>query len=317
MNLLRLGFAGTPSFAAHILEALIASPHTLAVAYTQPDRRAGRGRRTKPSPVKATCAAHGIAVRQPTTLRSEQAAAELAQQQLDVLIVAAYGLILPPAILATPRLGCINVHASLLPRWRGAAPVERAIMAGDAETGVCIIQMDEGLDTGPVFARSVVPIDDEIDGPALELTLAKTGADLLVDCLADIESRTPVPQTESGATYAHKLSPADATINWHSAAPDLARQVRALCGRLPATVVLGEVRLRILGAKPTHLSTTAHPGTIVRSDKSGIFVACGKGALQLIRLQLNLGKGKPLDAAAARNGYPELFREGASLVGAP
>ena len=255
MKPLRLGFAGTPSFAAHILETLVASPHTLAVVYTQPDRRAGRGRRTKPSPVKAACLAHGISVLQPTNLRGEQAAAELAQQRLDVLIVAAYGLILPPAILATPRLGCINVHASLLPRWRGAAPVERAIMAGDAETGVCIMQMDEGLDTGPVFARSVVPIDDEIDGPALELVLAKAGAALLVDCLADIESRTPAAQAESGATYAHKLTPADATIHWQSAATELARQVRALCGRLPATAVLGEIRLRILSATASDPST--------------------------------------------------------------
>jgi len=314
---LKLGFAGTPEFAARILAGLIAHGYPPAVVYTQPDRPIGRGRKLQPGPVKALAVAENIEVLQPATLRDPLAASELARFALDVLIVAAYGLLLPSAILETPRLGCINVHASLLPRWRGAAPVERAIMAGDDTTGVSIMRMDRGLDTGPVYLERSCPIPERATGPELEATLAELGQEALLQCLTGLPYLKPMPQPSEGVCYAHKLTGADALIDWSSDARSIDRQVRALCGRLPAFTFAGGARVQILAAAPG-AGTTADtpPGTVVdASPKTGITVACGSGVLFVTRLQLNRGKGLPMGAADALNGFQDLVGKGRVLRG--
>lgn len=316
---LRLGFAGTPAFAARILEALISAGHAPVVVYTQPDRPRGRGRRAVPSAVKEVALKHALEVRQPDTVRGSAAAQELGGFELDVLIVAAYGLILPPSILGTPRLGCINVHASLLPRWRGAAPVERAIMAGDRETGVSIMQMDRGLDTGPVYSRRACAITDAMDGAALEDHLARLGADALLECLDELPGLSPVAQPAEGATYAAKLSREDAVIDWIHPATRVARQVRALRARLPAFTSSGDVRVTVLEAhvEPARAAPEHAPGRVVAADAGGIRVACGEDVLCITRLKLSVGKGRPLSAADAVNGYRWLFDVGTALGEAP
>jgi methionyl-tRNA formyltransferase len=309
---LRLGFAGTPPFAATILSALIDSGHTLELVLTQPDRPTGRGRKLRPSPVKSLALARGLPVRDPSSLAGES----LAGDNLDLLVVAAYGLILPDHILTAPRLGCLNVHASLLPRWRGAAPVERAIMAGDTETGVCLMQMDTGLDTGPVYTCERVTIGAEETGGELEARLALLGGELLRSLLPKIENLTPEPQPASGATYAHKLTAADALVDWDHPADQLARQIRALVDRRPATALAAgeEARIRILAARAVSAPHEQHPGTILSADRQGLVVACGSGSIRITRVQLNRGKGTPMDAAAAANGYPDLLSVGSVLL---
>jgi methionyl-tRNA formyltransferase len=318
---LRLGFAGTPSFAATILGALLETEHEMVLVLTQPDRRTGRGRKLMASPVKILAEESRIPVWDPVSLKNVSLTAE----HLDLLIVAAYGLILPPHVLEAPRLGCLNVHASLLPRWRGAAPVERAIAAGDEETGVCLMQMDAGLDTGPVYAVERVAIGDRETGGELEARLAEIGARLLIENLPDIESMTPQPQPSSGATYAEKLTAADTGVAWEGDAAGIARRIRALSDRLPVTVFARaeaegqQIRIRLLAADAEIPSTTAEqhapaaPGTIVSTDRTGVRVACGKDILKITRLQLNRGKGTPMAAGAAANGYPNLFGPGRVL----
>lgn len=309
---LTLGFAGTPGFAAAILAGLVACGRTPVVVYTQPDRPTGRGRRPQPTEVKRLALDLGIPVQQPATLRHPDAPATLAGFRLDVLVVAAYGLLLPRTILDVPSLGCINVHASLLPRWRGAAPIERAILAGDTVTGVSIMQMDRGLDTGPVYLTRSCPIGPTTTGPELEARLAGLGNEALAACLDQLPGLQPAAQPETGACYAHKLTLDDARIDWSNPAALIDRQVRALCGRMPAFTFLGQVRLQVLEALPVEPRGAPGPaGTIVAADpRGGIVVACGEGALAIRRLQLNRGKGTPLAAADALNGYPDLFRSG-------
>ncbi len=309
----RIGFAGTPEFAAIILRALLDHQAEVAVVYTQPDRPAGRGRKLQASPVKTLAIEHRLEIRQPASLRDEIRPSELAACNLDVLIVAAYGLILPTQILAVPRRGCINVHASLLPRWRGPAPVERAIMAGDEQTGVSVIQMDSGVDTGPVLAQSSCPIEGHTRGPDLELTLANLGARCLLECLSELDTASPQPQPEAGATYANKLTAADAVIDWRRSALSIQRQVRALCGRLPATTAVGGLQIKLLDADWRSESSIEPPATVMAAGPEGIQVACGDGSLIVRRLQLNRGKGRPLLASAALNGYPDVFAPGARL----
>jgi methionyl-tRNA formyltransferase len=261
---LKLGFAGTPEFAATILAGILAHGLRPAVVYTQPDRPIGRGRKLRPGPVKALASAEGIEVLQPATLRDPQAVERLAQFRLDLLVVVAYGLLLPQPILETPRLGCINVHASLLPRWRGAAPVERAIMAGDEMTGVSIMRMDRGLDTGPVYLQRPCPIGERATGPELEQALAVLGLEALLVCLGALPDLIPQSQPDEGVSYAHKLTPADAPIDWSRDARVIDRQVRALCGRLPAFTFSAGTRIQILAATPNPESATgAAPGSIV------------------------------------------------------
>jgi len=308
---LRVGFAGTPQFAASILEYLINQDLAPVVVYTQPDRPSGRGRKLLPSPVKQLAEARNIPVRQPKSLKS--ATVDVA---LDVLVVAAYGLLLPEHVLKAPRFGCINVHASLLPRWRGAAPVERAIMAGDLRSGVTIMQMDEGLDTGPIYSTSEVTISPSMTGGELEALLAEAGARALVACLDSLGASTPEPQT-GAPTYANKLSAVDTKIDWTRPALELVNQIRALTERMPVSCDReGGLRLRILRAEAGPLPDDGIPaelvpGQITRTDKTGIVVLCGDGnTVKIVELQLNRGKGKRMNAAAVLNGYPELFQPG-------
>jgi methionyl-tRNA formyltransferase len=313
---LRLGFAGTPEFAATALDRLISSDFKPVVVFTQPDRPTGRGRKLKPSPVKVLAQSHGIEVQEPVSLKG----VSLEAYELDLLVVAAYGLLLPSTALDAPRLGCLNIHASLLPRWRGAAPVERAIMAGDTETGVCLMQMDEGLDTGDVYVRAAIPIAAEDTGGSLERKLAVLGARLLVEFLPCVETRSATVQSESGITYANKVTARDRSLDWSESATSIARQVRALADR-DAVTVFGTgpepVRIRLLAAHAQTDSSSgdrAPPGTILAVDRLGVMVACGSGRLLVERLQLNRGKGRPLSALDAANGHPDIIAPGKTLA---
>jgi methionyl-tRNA formyltransferase len=317
----RLGFAGTPEFAATILQALIDHQLAPVVVYSRPDKRKGRGRKTQASPVKQLALAHDIEVQQPPTLRKADYQTVLAQAQLDLFIVAAYGLILPPTVLALPKFGCLNVHASLLPRWRGAAPIERAIMAGDTETGICLMGMEEGLDTGPVFARRNTAITEQSHGAVLEDQLAQLGSKALVELLQrPAGERAQVlaagePQNDALATYANKLTNVDAQMQWHQPATTLCQQVRALSGRLPAVTQRGDLQVQILDATVAPSTEfNANPGTIVAIHKRGIVVATGEGLLQLTRLKLNRGKGNVMTPADLLNGYREYFEVNAYFV---
>jgi len=299
---LRLVYAGTPAFAVPALAALRAAGHTIAAVYTQPDRPAGRGRRETASAVKQYALAHALAVRQPSTLRNEADA--LAALRPDAMIVVAYGLILPPAILAVPPRGCINVHASLLPRWRGAAPIARAIEAGDTETGISIMQMEAGLDTGPVYTQARVPIAATDTAASLHDRLATLGAELLVQTLAAIEHRgaQPRPQDEARACYAPKLTKAEAGVDWRQPALMLHRKIRALNPTPVATTTWRGELLRLWDVGPLDPGArSAKPGgTIVGADRAGIHVATGDGVLTLTRLQAPAAK--PVDAVAFVNG---------------
>ena len=253
--------------------------------------------------------ARGIAVRTPTKLDPEADALSA----FDALVVAAYGLLLPAAVLAAPRYGCLNVHASLLPRWRGAAPVERAIMAGDRETGVSIMEVDAGLDTGPVYCRRHLPLDDRSTGAAVTNALAHLGAQAMLDTLDRLGTDTPSPQDDEQATYADKLTAADAVMDWSQNAIVLDRQVRALSGRMAAYTTADDgTRIRILAARPQGQDVAGSPGTLVR-DGQAWCVACGVGRLVLDTVQLNRGKGTPLAIASAANGYPRTLFDGARL----
>ena len=302
----------------------MASGNAPVVVYTQPDRATGRGKRVKPGPVKVLAERAGIPVEQPASLRHAKAAERLADYRLDVLVVAAYGLLLPSEILAIPRLGCVNVHASLLPRWRGAAPVERAIMAGDRRTGVCLMQMDEGLDTGPVLARRALGIDDSTTGAALESALADAGAELLVNLLPRLEHAVPEAQPEEGATYAKKLTAVDSQIDWQQSAAGIDRQVRALCERAPAYALLQGERVRVLKTSVEAATTqaaaapasSAVPGVILTASPTGIRVGCGEGVLVIEQLALARGKARPMHVRDAINGYGELFRPDRSFESA-
>lgn len=305
---MQLAFAGTAPFATTILERLLGSPHQVAAVYTQPDRRAGRGRKLAPSPVRVVADARGLPVRTPVRLDAETAAFAA----FDAVVVAAYGLLLPAPVLAAPRYGCLNVHASLLPRWRGAAPVERAIMAGDRETGVTIMAVDAGLDTGPTYLARRLPLDPRSTGAGVTDALAVLGADALLHVLGKLETLTPTPQDDALATYADKLTPADAVIRWADDAETVDRQVRALSGRMAAyTTTRDDARLRILAAEPVSCEGST-PGTLLRRGNQWV-VACGNGGLALDTVQLNRGKGTPLAIASAVNGYPRLLFDGARL----
>ena len=302
----RLGFAGAPAFAATILRRLIESQHSVDLVYTQPDRPAGRGRKPMPSPVRRVAEIAAIEVRTPRRLHDEARVLG----NVDWLVVAAYGLLLPAAILTAPKHHCLNVHASLLPRWRGAAPIERAIMAGDAETGVSIMQIDAGLDTGPVYQRRRLPLDAAATGAAVTEALASLGADALLDVLDALPARTPTPQCEQRVTYAEKLTAKDSLIDWRNSATAIDRQVRALSGRLAAYTIQGDARLRILAAQPEANSRPAPPGTLCRRGRDWR-IACGEGALRLLTVQLNRGKGTAQSVSSIANGFPGILFDGA------
>lgn len=308
---LRLVFAGTPEFAAEHLKALLDTPHSIVAVYTQPDRPAGRGQKLMPSPVKQLALQHGIPVLQPPTLRDADAQAELKALGADLMVVVAYGLILPQVVLDTPRLGCINSHASLLPRWRGAAPIQRAVEAGDAESGVTVMQMEAGLDTGPMLLKVATPISAEDTGGTLHDRLASLGPQAVVQAIAQLAAGTLVGdvQDDALATYAHKLNKDEARLDWNRPAEELERLVRAFNPWPICHSTLGGEPLKVLAAQLADGS--GQPGQILAASKDGLTVACGSGALRLTRLQLP--GGKPLNFADLFNSRREQFAAGQVL----
>ena len=305
---MRLVFAGTPDFAVPSLRAAAQRNEVVAV-YTQPDRPAGRGRGLRASPVKREALARGIPVLQPESLKSELAREALRALKPDLLIVVAYGLILPQAILDIPAHGGWNVHASLLPRWRGAAPIQRAIQAGDAETGVCLMRMEKGLDTGPVLLSQTIAIGENETGGQLHDRLAALGAQTLSDGLGLLRAGLrPVaqPQSTDGVTYAHKLDKAEAKLDWSQPADVLARKVRAFNPWPMAEAMLAGERLRLHEAHALAMQRAGAPGEILEATRDGIDVACGDGVLRIGVLQRD--GGKPITAADFVNAHPQLKR---------
>jgi methionyl-tRNA formyltransferase len=285
---LRILFAGTPDFAVVPLQELITQGFSPIAVLTQPDRPAGRGRETQSSPVKQAALAAGIPVHQPSSLRDDGARNVVASLAPDLLIVVAYGLLLPAEVLAIPTFGCWNIHASLLPRWRGAAPIQRAIEAGDRETGVSIMQMDVGLDTGPVIEHGRLPLDGTETSASLHDDLAELGARTLLDCvrrLAAGERLRPVAQPESGATLARKLDKREAELDWSAPAAVLERRIRAFNPWPVAWCFIGAERTRIWSAGCTGQHSSKPPGTVLTADSQGIDVATGRGTLRLLELQ--------------------------------
>ena len=289
---MKIIFAGTPAFAVPSLLAA-ASRHEVVAVYTQPDRPAGRGRALAASPVKQAALERGIPVLQPRTLKSQVARDALQALQPDLLVVVAYGLILPPKILAIPRMGCWNVHASLLPRWRGAAPIQRAIAAGDRETGVCLMQMDAGLDTGAVLLTQTLAIGADDTGGQVHDKLAALGAQVLADGLGLLRAGmrpVPRPQPNEGVSYAHKIDKAEARLDWSQPASALANKVRAFNPWPIAEASIAGERLRIHAAVALPLEHAAAPGTLLSATRDGLDIACGEGALRIRTLQREGGK---------------------------
>lgn len=311
---LKVVFAGTPEFAAEALRALIETPHSIVAVYTQPDRPAGRGRKLTPSPVKALAQAHGLEVRQPLTLKDEAEQAALRALSPDLMIVVAYGLILPKAVLEIPQLGCVNIHASLLPRWRGAAPIQRAILAGDRETGVTIMQMDVGLDTGAMLLKQQCLIAPTDTAQSLHDRLAKIGATAMVETLQQLQQGAlhPEAQDDRLACYAQKLSKDEAELDWTQTAQVLERQVRAFNPWPVAQSRFGDETVRVWQAQALTDAVPAAPGVIVASGKQGIDVATGEGVLRLLNLQLP--GGKVLAAADIINARPAMRSPGERFV---
>lgn len=285
---MRIVFAGTPDFAAIALKALIQAGHDIVGVYSQPDRPAGRGRKLVPGPVKQVALDADIPVFQPLSLKPEEAQQELAQLKPDVMIVAAYGLILPKAVLDIPTHGCLNIHASLLPRWRGAAPIHRAIAAGDSETGITIMQMDEGLDTGDMLLKVTTPIQPDDTGGSLHDRLADLGGEAIVEALDKLQKGrlSPEPQNNDEACYAHKLSKEEGHLDWQRSADELARLVRAF-NPWPGTFTdLGDQRIRFHLAEAVNQDSGQAPGTVLKRERDGIDIACGSGTLRVTRVQL-------------------------------
>jgi len=307
---LRLVFAGTPDFAVPGLRACIEAGDVIAV-YTQPDRPAGRGRKLTPSPVKQAALAAGIPVEQPESLKQPGTQQRLRDYAPDLMVVIAYGLILPRKVLAIPRLGCWNVHASLLPRWRGAAPIQRALLAGDAETGVCLMQMEAGLDTGPVLLSESTAIRDDDTGGTLHDRLAGMGAHVLAEGLRRIiagETLQATRQPETGATYAHKLEKSEAELDFSRPAAELERKVRAFDPWPVAEADVAGERLRVWSAValPSPESRIPGPGSIVLASRHGIDIGCGEGVLRILKLQR--AGGRVISVVDYLNARPELRR---------
>ncbi|HUD50960.1 methionyl-tRNA formyltransferase [Parvibaculum sp.] len=301
----RLAFMGTPDFAVPVLAALIAAGHEVAAVYSQPPRKAGRGMAEQLSPVHRFAAEHGLTVRTPVSLKSEEERQAFADLDLDVAVVVAYGLILPKPVLAAPRLGCLNLHASLLPRWRGAAPIQRAIMAGDAETGVMVMQMEAGLDTGPVLLGEHVAIAPDATAGSLHDRLSEIGASLMIRALAALErgSLAATPQPDEGVTYAKKIEKEEARIDWSRDAKALDAHIRGLTPFPGAFFEVARdgnpVRIKVL--RETPVAGQGAPGEVLSLD-GGITIACGQGALKLTELQ-RAGKG-PMKADDFLRGFP-------------
>lgn len=314
MTPLRIIFAGTPDFAARHLQALLDSEHQVIAVYTQPDRPAGRGQQLQASPVKQLALAHQIPVYQPKSLKKSKAQAELAALNADLMVVVAYGLILPPVVLETPALGCINVHGSLLPRWRGAAPIQRALWAGDKETGVTIMQMDQGLDTGAMLSKVALTISGIDTSASLYEKLADIGPQALLSALADLPAQQQKAQVqdETQASYAEKLTKEEALLDFKKTAVALEREIRAFNPWPVSYIQLGSQQLKIWQARVERMNEDQAPGTILRADKKGIVIATKEGSLVLEQLQPP-GK-KAMAAADFLNGRAEWFPVG-TVVG--
>jgi methionyl-tRNA formyltransferase len=316
---LRVIFAGTPDFAAASLAALLDSRHPIVAVYTQPDRPAGRGRKLTASPVKTLALAHDLPVYQPETLKERDVQAALTALNADLMVVVAYGLILPRAVLEIPPLGCLNVHASLLPRWRGAAPIQRAIEAGDAESGVTIMQMDEGLDTGDMLLIRRTPITATTTGGELHDTLATLGGEAIVEALDALAGGglAATPQPEAGVTYAAKLSKAEAELDFRQPAEALAAKVRAFNPWPVAWCALGDARLRLLMAEPAELAGSEaprSPGTLLAHAPDALRIACGPDGHEVLRVtRAQLPGGKPLAVRDLLNARGERLVPGLHL----
>ncbi|AMG32159.1 methionyl-tRNA formyltransferase [Grimontia hollisae] len=310
---LKIVFAGTPDFAARHLAALLSSHHEVVAVYTQPDRPAGRGKKLTASPVKLLAQEHGIPVYQPASLKAEEAQQELAAIGADIMVVVAYGLLLPKAVLDTPRLGCINVHGSILPRWRGAAPIQRAIWAGDTQTGVTIMQMDEGLDTGDMLKIATLDIDAKETSATLYERLAELGPQALVACLGDIASGNAVAEKQNDelANYAKKLSKEEAQIDWSMSAVAIERCIRAFNPWPMSHFSVADNNIKIWDADVEEENSDEAPGTILSADKKGIRVATGEGVLRLLSIQPP-GK-KAMSAADILNSRRDWFEPGTHL----
>ncbi|GAB2189725.1 methionyl-tRNA formyltransferase [Sessilibacter sp. MAH1] len=307
---LNIVFAGTPDFAAAHLQALLESHHKVIAVYTQPDRPAGRGKKLQKSAVKQVAEAYNLPVYQPLNFKAQEDRDQLAALSADIMVVVAYGLILPVAVLETPRLGCVNVHASLLPRWRGAAPIQRAVEAGDAESGVTIMQMEKGLDTGPMLEVVKCEITATETGGSLHDKLMNMGSPALIKALDDLALGKAVPEVQDhdAANYASKIEKPDLDINWQESADVIERKIRAFN---PFPVCFSDLngdRIKLFDAAVATSSKANSPGEILAVDKSGITVACGEGALALSRIQIP-GK-KPMAIADLLNGYSDKFQPG-------
>lgn len=313
MSELRLCFAGTPDLSAAHLSALIAAGHTIDAVYTQPDRPSGRGKKLQPSPVKAVAMAAGLEIRQPASLKTVEAQQELAAIAPDLLVVVAYGLILPQAVLELPKLGCINVHASLLPRWRGAAPIERALLAGDAVSGVTIMKMDAGLDTGDMLYKQQVAIDPEDDRISLTDKICEAGKLALLHTLSHFPelSSQAQRQNDSLSTYADKLEKSESLLRWQEPAEKLHRIIRAGLGRAPAFSFINGARLQLLEASVAQTESQKTPGTILEISRQGMLIACGEACLLVTRIALP-GK-KPWTITDLLNSGTDLLQAGAIL----
>lgn len=302
---MRVIFAGTPDFAASALAALIEAGHEILVVLTQPDRSKGRGMKLTPSPVKTLALQHNLPVWQPENLKDEAVQQQLRDLQADVVVVAAYGLLLPAAVLSIPEHGCLNIHASLLPRWRGAAPIQRAIEAGDVESGVCIMQMDVGLDTGDVLLSRNTPIMDDTTAAQLHDALAVIGAEAIVEALAKLPELIAVPQPEIGVTYAQKLSKADAEIDWALGVKQIHNKIRALNPVPGAWSSLNGQVIKIWASTVLEQSNNAAIGSIIAADKQGIAVQTGEGVVLITELQAS--GSKRMAAAAFVAGHADLL----------
>ena len=302
---MRVIFAGTPDFAASALAALIEAGHEILVVLTQPDRPKGRGMKLTPSPVKTLALQHNLPVWQPENLKDVSIQQQLRDLQADVMVVAAYGLLLPAAVLNIPEHGCLNIHASLLPRWRGAAPIQRAIEAGDVESGVCIMQMDVGLDTGDVLLSRNTPITDDTTAAQLHDALAVIGAEVIVEALAKLPELIAVSQPEAGVTYAQKLSKADAEIDWALGAKQIHNKIRALNPVPGAWSSLNGQVIKVWASSVVEMSSTAVEGSIVVADKQGIAVQTGEGVVLITELQAS--GSKRMAAAAFVAGHADLL----------
>ncbi len=311
---LRIVFAGTPDFAARHLAALLSSEHEVIAVYTNPDRPAGRGKKLAAPPVKQLALEHNIPVYQPESFKSDEAKQELADLNADLMVVVAYGMLLPQAVLDTPKLGCINVHGSILPRWRGAAPIQRSIWAGDAETGVTIMQMDIGLDTGDMLKIATLPIEATDTSASMYEKLAELGPEALIDCLADIaaDKAVPVKQDDELANYAKKLSKEEARINWNDDAAHIERCVRAFNPWPMSHFEAAENSIKVWQSRVAEQTSGKPAGTIVQADKTGIYVATGNGVLVLEQLQVP-GK-KAMSVQDILNSRAAWFEVGTLLV---